>query len=341
MAHNIETLHAKKLFNLHGGLVRNEVPPAGYVNLTNYELTPAQQEFLNLGLNCHFIKKPKDEDKRIEMEILIDQLNSLQHSKKASFSSNMIDELIGEASRLRGRFRSSILTPTLKVAAKELREAEDIIIRRGDKASVFVILNKENYFNKMDNILEDTSKFLPINHDNTEQLKKKLCSLVEQIKGTVKFSKPIGDYKPGYAYGTVKTHKPGNPLRPIISQISSPTYQIAKSLNRLLTPDVPNSFCLSSATDFIDILKSQESFNHIASMDVTSLFTHVPIQETIDIIIQKVYHSQRAPLDIPENTLRQLLLACTKEVPFYSHRGDLFQQIDGVAMGPPPGRPIC
>ncbi|XP_076066933.1 uncharacterized protein LOC143040124 [Oratosquilla oratoria] len=72
-------------------------------------------------------------------------------------------------------------------------------------------------------------------------------------------------------------------------------------------------------------------------MDVTSLFTHVPIQETIDIIIQKVYHSQRAPLDIPKNTLRQLLLACTKEVPFYSHRGDLFQQIDGVAMGSPLG----
>ncbi|XP_076047455.1 uncharacterized protein LOC143028992 [Oratosquilla oratoria] len=137
--------------------------------------------------------------------------------------------------------------------------------------------------------------------------------------------------------GTVKTHKPGNPLRPIISQISSPTYQIAKSLNRLLTPYVPNSFCLSSATDFIDILKSQESFNHIASMDVTSLFTHVPIQETINIIIQKVYYSQRASLNIPENTLRQLLLACTKEVPFYSHRGDLCQQIDGVAMGSPLG----
>ncbi|XP_076047074.1 uncharacterized protein LOC143028606 [Oratosquilla oratoria] len=223
-------------------------------------------------------------------------------------------------------------------AAKELREAEDNIIRRGDKASAFVILDKEDYISKMDNMLEDTSKFLPINHDNTEQLKKKLCSVVEQIKGSVKFPKPIGDHKPGYAYGTVKTHKPETPLRPIISQISSLTYQIAKSLNRLLTPYVPNSFSLSSATDFIDNLKSQESFNHIASMDVTSLFTHVSIQETIDIIIiQKVYHSQRASLDIPENTLRQLLLAFTKEVPFYSHRGELFQQIDGVAMGSPLG----
>lgn len=68
-------------------------------------------------------------------------------------------------------------------------------------------------------------------------------------------------------------------------------------------------------------------------MDVTSLFTNVPAEETIEIILQKVYHSQEVPLDIPENVLRQLLQARTKEVPFYSPRGRLCQQIDGVAMG--------
>ena len=36
--------------------------------------------------------------------------------------------------------------------------------------------------------------------------------------------KIVGDYSPGYIYGNVKTHNEGEKLRPIISQISAPTY---------------------------------------------------------------------------------------------------------------------
>ncbi|XP_076065267.1 uncharacterized protein LOC143039280 [Oratosquilla oratoria] len=41
-------------------------------------------------------------------------------------------------------------------------------------------------------------------------------------------------------YGNVKNHKPGNPLRPIISQIPAPTYSLPKRLASLLTPYVPD-----------------------------------------------------------------------------------------------------
>ena len=43
------------------------------------------------------------------------------------------------------------------------------------------------------------------------------------------------------------------------------------------------------------------------------------------------------PLPISEDVLRDLLKACTKEAPFLSHRGELFRQVDGVAMGSPLG----
>ena len=37
-------------------------------------------------------------------------------------------------------------------------------------------------------------------------------------------------------YATIKTHKMDNPIRPIVSFIDSPTYQLAKFLSSLLMP---------------------------------------------------------------------------------------------------------
>ena len=104
----------------------------------------------------------------------------------------------------------------------------------------------------------------------------------------------------GYCYGTVKTHKPGNKLRPIISQIPTPTYNIAKKLCKILTPYVPAAYSLNSATDFLDILKTNDARGIIASLDVESLFTNVPVDRTINYIIERVYHDDNIPpLDIP------------------------------------------
>ncbi|XP_050709685.1 uncharacterized protein LOC126994416 [Eriocheir sinensis] len=142
----------------------------------------------------------------------------------------------------------------------------------------------------------------------------------------------------GYCYGNVKIHKPGNKLRPIISQIPTPTYTIAKRLCATLTPYVPSTYSLTSAADFLDILKSNNTKGNIASLDVESLFTNVPIDRTIEYILQRVYHNDDTPsLDIPEPTLRSLLECCTKEAPFTCPRGNKYQQVDGVAMGSPLG----
>ncbi|XP_050739089.1 uncharacterized protein LOC127009752 [Eriocheir sinensis] len=155
---------------------------------------------------------------------------------------------------------------------------------------------------------------------------------------TIKINKVSGEYGMGYCYGTVKTHKPGNKLRPIISQIPTPTYNIAKKLCKILTPYVPTTYSLNSATDFLDILKSNNSRGIIASLDVESLFTNVPVERTINYIAQRVYHDDSTPpLDIPEAALRGLLQCCTKEAPFTCPRGQKYQQIDGVAMGSPLG----
>ncbi|XP_064081452.1 uncharacterized protein LOC135198023 [Macrobrachium nipponense] len=73
-------------------------------------------------------------------------------------------------------------------------------------------------------------------------------------------------------------------------------------------------------------------------MDVESLFTNVPVDETIQIILDRVYRDDSTPpLNIPEHALQKLLEICTKKAPFSTHRGHMYTQKDGVAMGSPLG----
>ncbi|XP_068245389.1 uncharacterized protein [Palaemon carinicauda] len=76
----------------------------------------------------------------------------------------------------------------------------------------------------------------------------------------------------------------------------------------------------------------------IASLDVESLFTSVPVGETIDLILERVYRDPSTPtLNIPEEALRTLVEVCTMKAPFTTRKGHTYIQKDGVTMGSPLG----
>ena len=202
-------------------------------------------------------------------------------------------------------------------------------------------MNRDEYMSKINNILSDESKFQRITRDPTLLLKQKTNKIIDSVNavnGAFKLNKISGEYSPGYIYGNVKTHKNNNPLRPIISQIPTPTYNLSKTLNNIITPYMPNRYTVKSSNDFIDLLRTSTSEGIIASLDVESLFTNVPVDDTIKIILQYTYHHPTIPPPkIPKNCPSQLLQLCTKESPFRSPDGKLYVQIEGVAMGSPLG----
>ena len=126
--------------------------------------------------------------------------------------------------------------------AKELKNNPDIIVRRADKSNIFIILDRTESKDKLDVILNDISKLKKITKNPILTLKTSINKLINKINKNkpTKIFKPItGEYAPGYIYGTVEIHKENNPLRPIISQIPRPTYDIAKQLNAMITPLPP------------------------------------------------------------------------------------------------------
>ena len=66
-----------------------------------------------------------------------------------------------------------------------------------------------------------------------------------------------------------------------------------------------------------------------------SLFTNVPLDETIDIALDKLY-SLSDPPRLPRSVLQKLLEFATKKSHFLFD-GQYYDQIDGVAMGSPLG----
>ena len=63
-----------------------------------------------------------------------------------------------------------------------------------------------------------------------------------------------------------------------------------------------------------------------------SLFTKVPLDYTINIILKRIYDDNELYTNISKKELKELLLLCTKNVHF-TFNNEIYQQCDGLAMG--------
>lgn len=70
----------------------------------------------------------------------------------------------------------------------------------------------------------------------------------------------------------------------------------------------------------------------MCSYDIASLFTCVPLAETLDIRADALYRSHLSPPVIPEDVFVELMKFATMSVKF-SFDGIMYRQIDDVSMG--------
>ena len=75
----------------------------------------------------------------------------------------------------------------------------------------------------------------------------------------------------------------------------------------------------------------------MASLDVDSLFTNIPLDETINLCVDLLCPTDNSTINgIPKGHFRKLLELYTSES-FFMFNGSYYKQIDGVAMGSPLG----
>ena len=196
------------------------------------------------------------------------------------------------------------LTESEFKALRHLPKNKNIVIQKADKGNTIVILDKICYICAIEEILNDHTKFsnleIPAGKEINyiTNLEKKITSDLKLLKdeeiidkATYKNIKPVGS-RPGVLYRLGKVHKEINnglqPFRPISSAISTPTYKLAKFLLPFLTPLTQSEYTVTDSFHFAEEIYKQDPNLYMASLDVDSLFTNIPLDETIDICINSL-----------------------------------------------------
>jgi hypothetical protein len=178
--------------------------------------------------------------------------------------------------------------------------------------------------------------------DPTQQREQRLQTFLLRLykdgsldQATYTAIRPSGS-TPSQLYGLPKVHKEGIPLRPIISQIGSYTYELAKFLVPILSPLTSNKFSVKDSFTFADELISFSTAPHMASFDVVSLFTNIPLEETVEICLDKLFSNYDKVNNLTRPDLRKLIIFAAQENHFMFN-DQMYDQIDGVSMGSPLG----
>ena len=127
-------------------------------------------------------------------------------------------------------------------------------------------------------------------------------------------------------------------FRPIIAQSGTYTYNAAQVIADYLKPLCSdNNYIIRNTQEFPKLLQQQDPLlpnEEYVSYDVKSLFTNVPIQETIDHILNEIYVKNKLPKICSKLIFKRLLLKLTTENTF-KFTSDFYKQTDGCTMGGP------
>jgi hypothetical protein len=190
-----------------------------------------------------------------------------------------------------------------------------------------VILNTADYKQKITSLLEDPS-FRRLTRDPTDSTERKTTLLLKKSTLTEDIWKQLrpASSKPPKLYGLPKIHKEGVTLRPIVSNTGAPTYQLSKYLAGLLSQLTGNSVHhVKNSFQFIQILEllRVQTEDLMVSFDMVSLFTNVPIVDSLELLS---HHFEDDVLALFKHVLTST---------YFCFDGQFYEQTDEVAMGSP------
>ena len=243
----------------------------------------------------------------------------------------------GNNSHLSGNYDTNIIK-----SIKHKISQNNLIVTKADKGNSVVILHKDDYDEKVLTFIND-NKF--------KLIKPKLPTFIKNVNDVLKSSTLTIPRNIIYQlsanntviprmYGLLKVHKSNIfseiPIRPVVSFSNSPTYQLAKWLNSKLKNVINCQFhnTVSNSTQLANKIKNIDIPENaiLISLDVTNLFTNIPINEAIQIIKNKLFDSSLS--DNESTELVNVLNVCLKQN-FFMFNDKVYCQDDGLAMGSP------
>jgi len=129
-----------------------------------------------------------------------------------------------------------------------LKNNQDIFLTKADKGQVTVIMDKMTYTDQMLKILDDANTYRSVKNNPLRKITTKCDNLLklwrdndiidEKIYRALKCTN--GNLP--RCYGLPKIHKPGHPLRLVVSSIGSPLYDVAKFIHGILSGSIKKPY---------------------------------------------------------------------------------------------------
>ena len=115
-------------------------------------------------------------------------------------------------------------------------------------------------------------------------------------------------------------------------------YNAAQVISKYLKPLYTNNdFIITNTQNFPSLIQNQPPLSvdeEYVSYDVESLFTNVPVNETITYILDEIYRNKKLPEICSRLIMKRLLEKLTTQSTFI-FQSRYYKQTDGCTMGGP------
>ncbi|CAF1412533.1 unnamed protein product [Rotaria sordida] len=229
---------------------------------------------------------------------------------------------------------------------------KNIVLQKSDKNKVFHLGKLDDYRKKSEEYMDKTKAYkclgtedpFPdlIRRTNKYLLDLRLAKWITQ-KQYEKLCINPNEVELAHLYYLPKAHKPGTPLRPIISGLKHPTIKISKFLDELLRPLFDKMAAKTTVNSGFELVKQLQQWSSInirqetlfCTIDVTDLYTMVPQTEgvlSLKKMLDYLKLKQVGGLKI-ETIIRLSRFVIQNN--YFSFNGQFYHQVRGGAMGSP------
>lgn len=302
-------------------------------NYSNVQFSPSEHSLLEKGLKYNI--KTRLSQKSLET-LVVDSEIACFKSKQDGAVKHQVAAHIKKAFNTSNNKNCSEIHIFRSLQNKI--NQNNLIITKADKGNSVVILDRTAYNQKVDDVIQGED-FECLSSDPTKHY---ITQVKDVIKSTsyvspdqLKYKVPMNPRSP-FLYGLPKTHKDNIPIRPVVSYIGAPTYDLAKYLNKILRSKASFNpqYSLKNSLQLIEKVQNINisPYSKLLSLDVDSLFTNVPYEDCLSILRSHFERQRLHPGEIYD--LLNLTRVCMEQN-YFRFNNRYYRQKEGLAMGSP------
>ncbi|XP_076298582.1 uncharacterized protein LOC143217825 [Lasioglossum baleicum] len=255
----------------------------------------------------------------------------------------LVNKILNYTTHLRFTNDATVSKTDIKETKHFLKENQNLLLLKSDKGNTTVLVDRDMYNNEVINMLNDNNTYKVSKFQYTSTFEKEANSIVNNLVKKKQIDERLGKRLKTYnaivprAYALPKTHKSVLSWRIIVSSIGGPTYKLSKFLAGILSKIIGKSpFHTVDSWQFVKEIRTiviPEDSMQLVSLDVTALFTNVPIGLALEVL-----DSRWDELKEHTTIKREEFIQAVKfvlEANVFMFNGTYYKQVFGTAMGSP------